>query len=412
MGRQWFKLKLTILLIYTSIYIICPAHAQKFEFERKKKSESISFTEIKNLVVIPVYVNNKGPYNFLLDTGVGHMIITDTTFLAGLNLSQYQTVKVQGYGLGEGIEAIVTRDMNASVGIARIKNIPTAIFKSDVFDLSAYLGMKIHGILGYYFFNSFVVKINYGTNRLTYYDPGLKKKRKGLMIPIRMSNGKPYITAEVELSSLPNTQIELLVDNGSSHPLMLESLNSLPFPVPQINIPANLGVGINGEIKGVMGRINTLKIKDLEFGQVLTGFPEYNKDRATIEGKSRNGSLGAELLKNFLVTFDYQNRAMYLKKRNHIRYKFEHDMSGMEIYVHQEKTDRFYVGRIEPGSPSEDAGILAGDEILSVNFKNMNQYTLDGLTELLRERDGQQMLIEVQRRNERVITVIRLKKRI
>lgn len=412
MSRKWFKLKLTILILYACSYIIYPAYAQNFEFEGKKKSGAISFIQIKNLIVIPVYINEKGPYNFLLDTGVGHLIITDTTFLAGLDLTQYQTVKVQGYGLGEGIEAIVTRNMNATVGKAKISNIPTAIFKNDVFDLSDYLGLKIHGILGYYFFNSFVVKINYATSRITYYDPELKIKRKGQKIPIRLVNGKPYISAEVEMSNLPNTQIELLVDNGSSHPLMLESLYSLPFPLPEVNIPANLGVGINGEIKGVMGRITTLKVKEFDFNKILTGFPEFNEARTQIEGKGRNGSLGAELLKNFLVTFDYRNSVMYLKKRPHLHYKFDHDMSGMEIYVHKEITDRFFVGRIEPGSPSEYAGILPGDEILSMDFKNMQHYTLNDVTEMLKERDGKQMIIEIQRKTERFITIIKLKKRI
>lgn len=412
MSPKWFKFKLTILVIYCFTYITYPACAQKFEFKGKKKSGTISFTQIKNLVVIPIYVNDKGPYNFLLDTGVGHMIITDTTFLTGLDLAQYQTVKVQGYGLGEGIEAIVTRNMNATVGKAKIEGIPTAIFKNDVFDLSDYLGIKIHGILGYYFFNSFTVKINYATSKITYYDPDLKTKRKGLKIPIKMINGKPYITAEVAMGNLPNTQVELLVDNGSSHPLMLESLLGVPFPLPQQTIPANLGVGINGEINGVMGRINTLKVKDLEFSKILTGFPEFNEARATIEGKQRNGSLGAELLKNFLVTFDYSYNVMYLKKRNNLRYKFDHDMSGMELYVHKEITDRFFVGRIEPGSPSESAGILAGDEILSLDFKNMKHYTLNDLTEMLKERDGKQMIVEIQRKTERFITILRLKKRI
>jgi len=403
---------LTILAIYFGLYIAGPAYAQKFQFQGKRKSASISFTQIKNLIIVPVYVNEKGPYNFLLDTGVGHMIITDTTFLEGLNLTQFQTVKVQGYGLGEGIDAIITRNMNARLGKASINNIPTAIFKHDVFDLSAYLGIKIHGILGYYFFNSFIVKINYAANRISYYDPDHQTTRKGIKIPIRMVNAKPYITAEMQLSSLPNTEIELLVDNGSSHPLMLESLNSKPFPVPEINIPANLGVGINGEIKGVMGRINTLKIKDLNFTKVLTGFPEFNDIRVRVEGRERNGSLGAELLKNFLVTFDYKNGAMYLKKRNNLQYNFDHDMSGMEIYVQKEIVDRFYVGRIEPGSPSELAGILAGDEIISLDFKSMKYYTLNDITEMLKERDGKQMILEIQRNTERFITILRLKRRI
>jgi len=413
MQRYWFISMVTMLTIYViNIFFAAQVCAQQFEFSGKRKKETISFTSIKNLIIIPIYIDDKGPYNFLLDTGVGQMIITDTSFLKKINLEQSKTILIQGYGLGEGIEAILTRNVNARVGRSTIKNIPTAIFKSDIFDLSAYLGVKIYGLLGYYFFNSFLVKVNYSSNKLTYYKNDSKVKIKGTKLPLRIINAKPYLSATIQTSEGADIKIELLVDNGSSQPLMLESMNQQPFPLPLKTIPANLGVGINGEINGVMGRVNTLNIKDFTFNNVLTGFPEFSMKRSLQEGNTRNGTLGAEVLKNFHVTFDYKEEAIYLKKRRNFNYKFDHDMSGLEIYVEKTPKDRFYIGRVEPESPAERAGIQSGDEILSINLRGMEYYTLNNINELLKEYDGKQVIIEVQRKSQRLISILRLKKRI
>lgn len=402
-----------------SIYFTCPSYAQKFEFEDKRNRETIKFIQVKNLIIIPVFINGKGPYNFLLDTGVGQMIITDTTFIKDLNLTNAKVFKIQGYGLGEGIEAALTRNITARVGRATIKNIPTAIFKNDIFDLSSYLGVRIHGILGYYFFNSFVVRVNYNSDEITYYRHEAKIKRKGIQLPMRIINAKPYISATINIKDKIDTTVELLVDNGSSHPLMMESLQSAPFPLPKKTIPANLGVGINGEIQGVMGRIDLLKIQNFNFSQILSGFPNYSTQRTEQAESTRNGTIGAEVLKHFLVTFDYKNELLFLKKRGSFKGRFDHDMSGMEIYIDQDSlkkgkdlVDRYYIGRIEPGSPAEESGIYPGDQINSIDFRSMQSFTLNELTELLRERDGKTLIVEIERKTKRFFVLLKLKRRI
>lgn len=411
--KAWLKFTgmitgILILLLNTA----GTGYAQKFLFSGKAKKDALDFIQVKNLIIIPLYINDKGPYNFLLDTGVGQMIITDTSFLSKLDMRQSKIVKVQGYGLGDEIEAVLTRNVTARVGKATISNVPTAIFKEDIFDLSSYLGVKIYGILGYYFFNSFVVKINYETSRLTFYAPDSTLKKKGTKIPVQILNGKPYMYAEINSPTLPDTKVRLLVDNGSSHPLMLEALNNAPFPLPPVRIPANLGVGINGEIRGAMGRVTKLKIEDFIFDNVLAGFPYYDAKRNIIEGNSRNGTIGGDVLKHFLVTFDYQNDALYLKKTRSFKKKFEHDMSGMELYAKQDKFNSFYIGRVEPGSSAEEAGLKTGDEIVSINFRDVESYSLNDLTELFREGDGRQLIAQVLRNGEHLIVVITLRRRI
>lgn len=373
----------------------------------------MNFKTAQNLIIVPVYINGKGPYNFLLDTGVSQMVITDTTFLKDYQVKNYQTVKVRGYGLGENINAILTNDMTVRVGKTQMNNVPTAIFTEDIFNLSSYLGVRIYGILGYYFFNSFKVKINYSRSRITCYDPNIKLKIKGDTIPILLRNSKPYITAKIKNADSSALSVDMLVDNGSSHPMSLESLNNAPYPLPSPIIEANLGVGINGVINGHMGRVSSLKIGTHEFHDVLSGFPEFNKDVVRIEGMNRNGSIGADILRHFVVTFDYQNNVMYLQKAYQDEPKFDHDMSGMEIYISDiTKTNRFYIARIEKGSPAEEAGLLPDDEILSVDFKSMAYYELSDLTEIMKSKDGKSILLEVSRNKNIHITVLKLRRRI
>jgi len=415
LSKLAIKLRLFLItVVLTTLYVNFPdrLYAQSFEFSGGRKKQTISFTMVKNLIVIPVYINGKGPYNFLLDTGVAQMIITDTTFLANLDIKNTKTVKVQGYGFGDNIEAVLTRNITAKVGKATIKNIPTAIFKKDIFDLSSYLGIKIYGILGYYFFNSFVVKINYSGNRLTFYSPEARTERKGTRLPIQITGGKPYLSTQIETAAQGKIDVELLIDNGSSHPLMMESLQDKSFPLPEKIIPANLGVGINGIINGSMGRISMLKLGAYSFNEVLTGFPDYNTERSTIEGRPRNGSLGSDILRHFLVTFDYPNESLYLKRTNHTPPRFEHDMSGLEVYVIQGTKDRFYIGRIESGSPGEETGLQPDDEIIAVNFNAVQHYSLNDLTELLKEHDGKQIIMEIRRGYDKHIYLLKLKKRI
>ena len=403
---------IVLYLLFITLFYSTNCYAQKFELEGKRKKYTISFKTAQNLIIIPLYINGKGPYNFLLDTGVGQMIITDTAFLKHYQLKKFSTIRVQGYGFGESVDAILSRDVNASLGKATINKIPTAIFTEDVFNLSSYLGIRIYGILGYYFFNSFKVKINYEKNTITMYRPGTPVKIKGEKVPLEIRNAKPYIQTEIETPEQGKIKLDMLLDNGSSHPMTLEALNQSAFPLPKNNIAANLGVGINGIISGSIARVSKLKIGAYNFDNVLTGFPAYNKEISQLEGNIRNGSIGADILKHFIVTFDYENEAIYLKKNHSGQIKFEHDMAGMEIYVVENNVRRYYIGRIEPDSPAEKAGLHPDDEILSVDLKNMAYYDLSELTELFKSKDGRLMIIEVLRGKDRYFILLRLKRRI
>lgn len=413
--RAVIKLPLMCSIIFVMVlqqFFVKSGHAQTFQLEAEMKRGSVSFLLVKNLIIIPVYINEKGPYNFILDTGVDPMIITDTTIINRADLPGLRNIKVSGTGEGDEIEAYYSNMISCKIGNAYTQNMPSVILKEDVFNLSRYLGMKIHGLIGYYFFNSFIVKVNYMNTKLSFQKPELRKKSKWNRIDLEFLENKPYINTEVTLPDLGKVNAKLIVDCGASHALSLESLNGEVFPLPDPSFQANLGIGLSGKISGSIGRVSSFKLGPYTMKKVLTSFPKYSDVAAKSKQKDRTGNLGADILKRFNIVYDYQDAAMYVKKNSLYRIPFEHDMSGMEIYNDEKGFNRVFISRIEPFSPAEKAGILADDEILSINFVKVSSYSLDDVAGILKSQHDRTLLIEVARGKKILVKLVTLKRRL
>lgn len=406
-------LLLRALLVLTIVQPFTKAaRAQEFDLDGNRKKAAISFNLVRNLVVIPLYINNKGPYNFILDTGVGPLIITEPTIIPDLGLKNLRPVKISGLGKGLEIDAFLSSEISAKTGHASITNIPTAILKEDIFGLSNYLGIKVYGLLGYYFFKSFIVELNYSSKRLVFYLPETKRTFKGEKVPIEIINNKPYTNIQLLTKNMGSVTAKVVIDNGASHAISLETLNEKPFPVPENAIEANLGIGLSGPISGSLSRIPELKIGSFILKDVISSYPIYDDAAAKTILLNRNGNLGADILNRFNITFDYNNEAMYLRKNANYTRTFEHDMSGIELYVEGSEKKRYIINRIEPGSPANLAGILPNDEILTVNFTQTSSLNLIDLTRTFRAADGKIVYMTINRAGSLLFRSIKLKKRI
>jgi len=400
-----FAICLGLLLVYHQSF------SQDFAFSGKKQKQSIQFKCVKNLIIIPVYINNNGPYDFVLDTGVGPMIITEPSIIDTLNFTLMRKIKLSGLGL-ETVDAYVSQNVKAKIGNASVNHIPTAILKEDLFNLSGHLGMKIYGLIGYSFFNSFIVDIRYSESRIIFSDVDRKVKYRGNKVPIIIENLKPYVDVAVETPDGGIVTARLLMDTGASHALSMEMLNSKAFPLPQTTIKANLGMSLSGQIKGAMGRIRSFKLGDFVFKDVVTGFPDFESISKKIDLTFRNGNLGAEMMRKFDVQLNYQEKIMYLKPNSLAKVPFQHDMVGMVVYLDQAEYKRVIIGEIDDGSPAEKAGLCPYDEIIGVNFKSITHYTLNDLSEMFKSKVDKTVIFEVFRDNKVFFKVVRLEKRI
>jgi hypothetical protein len=404
--KIYYPLVLLLMILFSTI----PACAQYFELENSNQVK-IPFRMIRNMVIIKLTINDRGPFNFILDSGVGIMIITEPNLIDSLNITYKRTLHLAGVGVGEDYEAYVTAPLKIEIPGIRSVGVGAAIFKKDHFGLSNYIGIPIHGLLGYEFFNKLVVKLNFTDSILTAYKPDkfkLKKLKKFEAIPILIENNKPYITTAVRFCDGSVRKCKLIVDIGAGHPLSLDNHRVNQWPTEK-TIEANLGMGLTGPISGEISRVNQLSIGKYGLNNVLSSFPETQD---TGYYTTRDGNLGMDVLKRFTVVFDYENSLMYVKACGNLKEPFEHDMSGMEYYAGGDGLKHIVISRVEPGSASDEIGLAKNDEIMSVNLKPVANMSLEDLDHLFKSGDGRGLLLEVYHDKQYSRVILTLKRRI
>jgi predicted aspartyl protease len=115
------------------------------------------------LVVVPIFVNEKGPYDFALDTGASSTVISlELAVEFGLATEKMSQLTAGG---GNGTVSRVQLS-SLAIGAARQENLAAAA--SDFLtELNAELGSKLQGIVGYDFLRHYRVTLDYPREALT-----------------------------------------------------------------------------------------------------------------------------------------------------------------------------------------------------------------------------------------------------
>ena len=190
-----------------------------------QKEQSVRFNLINNLVVIPMEVNGK-KLSFILDTGVNKTILFNLSQNDSLGLNDVRKVTLQGLGKGASMDALISGNNTLKIKDFVGENQEIYVLLKDTFDVSAKMGITIHGIVGYKLFKDAVVHINYLKRRVYFYNPQYytsRKCRKCQTFPLQFYRNKPYVDAKVQLDSIGNqqTDVKLLIDLGGSESVWL-----------------------------------------------------------------------------------------------------------------------------------------------------------------------------------------------
>jgi hypothetical protein len=386
------------------------ANAQYFDLENGKKHVTIPFKMIRDMIIIQLKINNKGPFNFILDTGVGLMLITDPKLADSINVADKRTLKIAGIGDGDDFEAYITSVLNIKILGLVSYDVGAAILKTDHFGLSNYAGMPIHGLLGYEFFNNLAVKIDLTDSTLSVSRPkDLRLFRKGDKVPISIEDRKPYVQTKITFPNGSRSNNKLIVDLGAGHALSLENIIQ-KHGLPEKFVAANLGVGLTGPVNGFLSRVKEMEIGRFKIKNVITSFPQG--DQFAGLSVKRDGNMGIGILKRFQVIIDYPDSAIYLKQGPNFKDPFEHDMSGLEYYSDGKDLDRIIISRVEPGSPADNIGLEKGDEILGINLKPVIKMTLEQIDNIFKSQSDRSLLIEIYHDGKKDSMILTLKRRI
>lgn len=398
-------------------------------------------------------VNGK-KLSFILDTGVNKTILFNLSQNDSLGLNDVRKVTLQGLGKGASMDALISGNNTLKIKDFVGENQEIYVLLKDTFDVSAKMGITIHGIVGYKLFKDAVVHINYLKRRVYFYNPQYytsRKCRKCQTFPLQFYRNKPYVDAKVQLDSIGNqqTDVKLLIDLGGSESVWLFENSKEIIQTPIKHFKDVLGEGISGTIYGNRSRIPQVSIGKFTIKEPTVSFLDSTSTFYARHFKQRNGSIGGNILKRFKVWVDYQNKKITLKKSGSFRGGFEYNMSGLDVVYNgkvlvKEKaattfSDAYsngasetatnktislvssYTYRFKPSyivkhvlenSPADLVGIQEGDIILSINGKPAHQLTLKELIGKFKSGHNKKIRMYVQRSGVEMKFQFRLVKKI
>jgi hypothetical protein len=416
-SKNYHQVKKCLLGFILGIILLvdlAPVQGQELigNFDITKKSKKpiiIPFKMVHNLILIPLRINDSDTLRFVLDTGVSTAIITGLPNGENLSLNYTKEIELSGLGEGEAVKALYSSGNTLSIDGAVGFNHEVLFLLEDVFHLSSSMGTFVHGLIGYDVFRNFVVEINYVKERLILHDPGRYNKKiakrlaKGKLmkgvIPIVIEKSKPYMTGLVTQKNGETLQLKLLIDSGASHALSLYSMTNDDIEVPEDNIRSFLGAGLSGDIFGLIGRLQKLKIGKYDFDELVATYPEEEGIRRAVAYSNRNGSLGSEILKRFKVIFNYQKNYMMLRPNRYYKRPFTYNISGIEVTTPVPGIPIYEISKIREDSPAEKAGLSQGDQIIMINGVNVSRFSLNEVIDILQNRSGRRVRVFVQRYN-------------
>ena len=432
------RLKIIMVLMCLFLNQMIQGQESKFHLQGDATSDKIEFQLINNLIVIPVIVNNV-ELSFILDSGVTKPILFN--ILDGfevLNDQTKETIFLKGLGDGEVVEAVKSQNNILQIGEAvKFNQTIYAVYNTGL-DYSPKLGIPIHGIIGYDLFKDFVVEINYSKKNIKLFNPEAYKHKvckKCEKHSLRFYNNKPYLNAEVTIEN-KQIPISVLIDTGASDALWLFEDASKDIVSTNTYFEDFLGYGLNGSLYGKRSKVDLLAIGSFTFDQSLVAFPTGTSIDALRQIKDRNGTIGAEILRRFNMTFDYKNNALVLKKNAYFKKDFEYNKSGIDIEHHgfrivkdyyytlsdgrlffntdvtEHITNRpssenyrldvkpaFQIVKLREQSPAKNAGVEIGDIILEINNHDVKDYTLQEIIKIFSGKDGKNIKLLVERQN-------------
>lgn len=412
----------------------------KFVIQNKKQSDKIKFKLINNLIVIPVEINGV-TLSFILDTGVSKPIIFNFLNVSDtLKIKDTETIFLRGLGEGESVEALKSRNNIFRIGEALKLNQDLYAVFSNKLNFASKLGIPVHGIIGYDLFRDFIVEINYSSGYLKLTAPEkfkYKPCKRCEDFNLEFYNGKPYINAEVKIEE-KKIPVKLLIDSGGSDALWLFENESLGIQSNDAFFVDFLGHGLSGSVYGKRSKVNSFFLKSFILKNANVAFPDSTSVSFAKLIKNRNGSLSGNILKRFDIIFNYQKALVTLRKNRLFKEKFSHNKSGIELehdgvrlikevdkntlkgnttFENDEAQNNnnrivlntqykislkpaYGIVELREDSPAKEAGLRIGDVVVSVNNKQVHEYSLQEVMQMFYDVAGKRIRLRVDRNGE------------
>ncbi len=380
---------------------------------RFERGDSLVVRDVEifdRIIYFPVSINGSGPFPFVLDTGDGDLTALDDGTATSIALRS--TPIGEGGGAGEEAVPFGFADSNA-VSMPGLSFAGRPLLTFPVRRMDPHWGKRKDGLFGGDLLSTLVTVIDYERERVVFHDANAYEyKGPGERIPVTMRGNYILVPAQVSLYGAEKPlETVFLLDTG----VRLSLFNSpyakrhgLAAQSPR-TLEGVTGFGIGGASKGIVGRVEGIRIGSILFENPVMSF---SSDTAgALADTSFAGIIGADFLCRFTVVLDYKRSQIFLEKNAGFGAPFEFDMCGIRFVMEGERFDLLKVFIVYDGTPAALAGIAPGDVVTSIDGRAAGSFTREELREYML-REGKEVRFAIKRGEETKDISLRLKRMI
>jgi hypothetical protein len=364
--------------------------ARHSHFASRNSSRNIPIVEDNGHVFVRGRIHGVGPEWITLDTGAGYALVNKAR-VNDLGIKPSATFPIEGASGTEMAQTV--SDIEFELPGVSLQHQSAVVLPLDF--ISQRTGHPVAALLGYEFFKTFVVEIDFARQLMNLYHPAsFQYHGSGEIVPLQFEENLPYMTASLKMPDGEIVTGRFVIDLGSEIPVMVRQDFATRHDLLRSLHPTmeTIGRGVGGaDFKIVNARIPGVEIQHTLVVGPIVAFPQ---SQGAIAAEDAVGNIGAGLLRHFRVIFDYAHQRMILEPGTKFTEPFEADMSGLLVVVSGPRLETFAVARVRQGSLADDAGFQVGDQLLALDGKPIPR--LGVLKQALRQ-DGRELELMLKR---------------
>ena len=258
------------------------------------------------LILLPVDVNEQGPFDFILDTGAGTSLLSSDL---AVRLNAKIIGSKEGQSAGGKVSVSLAKVDSLAVGEAKLEDVDVGIV--DLSHIGKTVGAKIDGDLGYNFLKHFRVTIDYRDCEIRFDDPkrveGFARSAKTEM-PIRLASpAKPLILVDVHANG--RGPFQFAIDTGTATTAIAPEL------AKQVGIDSSpVGAGTTGgaPVDFSAGMLQSFQLGGAKIDSMPVVVADFFTMLNAAIGAKLDGIVGYNFLRNYKVVIDYPGETLAL----------------------------------------------------------------------------------------------------
>lgn len=387
----WFGLRSVLACVGSALTLIVGG-CRSIDQDSHEKFSRASVARVLSTNSVPIEIEDdhvliRGTMNghevrLVLDTGASHVLVSPEA-AAKAGIRSASKIKFSAFGDRRGSARMGVID-SVVIGPAVAERVPVAIMPMPA-------PLQGDGLVGLSFLRQFNFRLDYERKSVSFAPrAGTNLAGGGSSVP--MQEGVAMLVVQSEVDGIP---ARLMVDTGGGQALILRSWfvekHKLRERYPK-RLSLVTGVGLLGQMRGEIARLQTLKLGDYTVTNVFAEFePKTRKWPGDFAG-----FIGAPFLRQFNLTFDAAAHRLWIDPNATYATGSPPPACVRSGFVCLPEGTQWIVQDILADSPAAEAGVRRGDRLLQINGVPVSTLKTGEIKRAFRAESGTRVRLRIQ----------------